>query len=163
MNIMKAKKEDLSKLRELYDIAKSTMDQIGNTKQWMPGEPPNTEILLSIESGEQYVILDEDKIVGTFVFFLHKDPCYDEIFEGSWPNNEPYGTIHRIASDGVTKGILGEIFKYAEQQAENLRIDTHKDNAIMHHLLAKYGFKRAGIVYVKSGGERVAYARKKLL
>ncbi len=28
------------------------------------------------------------------------------IEDGAWPDNSPYGTIHRIAGDGQVKGLL---------------------------------------------------------
>jgi RimJ/RimL family protein N-acetyltransferase len=39
----------------------------------------------------------------------------------------------------------------------NIRIDTHRDNTIMQHLLSKYGFQYCGIIYLANGDERLAY------
>ena len=39
----------------------------------------------------------------------------------------------------------------------NIRIDTHKDNAIMRHCLESYGFRYCGIIYLENGDERLAY------
>jgi hypothetical protein len=38
-----------------------------------------------------------------------------------------------------------------------IRIDTHRDNFIMKHILAKYGFTECGVIYLESGDPRDAY------
>jgi len=49
--------------------------------------------------------------------------------------------------------------EYLDGITDNIRIDTHKDNHIMQHNLAKYGFQYCGIIYIASGAERLAYQR----
>ena len=44
----------------------------------------------------------------------------------------------------------------------NVRVDTHRDNKVMQHILTKYGFQRCGIIYVKNGTERIAYQMERL-
>ena len=41
--------------------------------------------------------------------------------------------------------------------AGNLRIDTHRDNVIMRHVIDLYGFTYCGIIYLLNGDERLAY------
>ena len=36
-------------------------------------------------------------------------------------------------------------------------MDTHRDNAVMQHVMEKNGFKKCGIIYLLSGDPRVAY------
>ena len=43
------------------------------------------------------------------------------------------------------------------QRCGNIRVDTHRDNKVMQHILTKQGFQRCGIIYVKNGTERIAY------
>jgi RimJ/RimL family protein N-acetyltransferase len=45
-------------------------------------------------------------------------------------------------------------------QIPNIRIDTHRDNAIMQHLLEKNGFVKCGIIYVEDGSPRIAYQKR---
>lgn len=159
MIIRQATVTDLPDLRKLYDIAKRTMNRIGNQNQWKPGEPFNNEILETIEKKQQFVVLENDEIIGTFVYFQGPEPIYEIIKDGSWPNNDAYGTIHRVASNGKAKGVLLEIFDWATKHSPNIRMDTHKDNTIMNHLLVKHGFIRCGLIYLKNGNERIAYAK----
>ncbi len=39
----------------------------------------------------------------SFAFILGEDPTYQQI-DGAWLNDQPYGTIHRIAGNGKIKG-----------------------------------------------------------
>jgi RimJ/RimL family protein N-acetyltransferase len=43
----------------------------------------------------------------------------------------------------------------------NIRIDTHRDNQIMQHVILKQGFTYCGIIYLLSGDERLAYQKTK--
>ena len=55
-----------------------------------------------IALGRSYVVLEQGRIVGSFVFFIGHEPVYDVITNGVWHAEKPYGVIHRVASDGVT-------------------------------------------------------------
>jgi hypothetical protein len=41
-----------------------------------------------------------------------------------------------------------------------IRIDTHRDNCIMKHILTKYGFTMCGVIYLADGAPRDAYYLK---
>ena len=41
----------------------------------------------------------------------------------------------------------------------NIRIDTHRDNTIMQHVIQKHGFSYCGIIYLANGDERMAYQK----
>ena len=74
--------------------------------------------------------------MATFVLRGGADPTYDIIYDGKWPNDKPYATIHRIASSGEATGIMHTALQYALTLYDNIRIDTHRDNLVMQHLLA---------------------------
>ena len=75
---------------------------------------------------------------------------------GRWHADRPYGTIHRIASDGTAKGIARFVFDWCAQQIDYLRIDTHENNRPMQAAVLRYGFQPCGIVQVR-GGARLAF------
>ena len=50
---------------------------------------------------------------------------------------------------------------FAFAHESNIRIDTHKDNAIMQHNIVKHGFRYCGIIHLASGDERLAYQKLK--
>lgn len=158
MKIRKSKREDLPRILELYENARNFMAQHGNASQWGKTFPPAELIENDIAAGKSYVCLDDGKIVATFYFAVEADPTYAKI-NGAWLNDLPYGVVHRIASDGVTKGTGTFCLNWALGKINNIKIDTHRDNLPMQKLLEKLGFVRCGIITIEDGTERIAFQR----
>lgn len=154
--IRKAASQDLPRIREIYEMARQFMRKNGNHSQWGKGDEPEALIEEDICQGNLYV-LEEAGIHAVFTFIIGEDPTYLEIEEGSWRSEEPYAAVHRVASDGTVQGVLGHVMDYCSAQVPHLRIDTHKDNKVMQHVLEKYGFVSCGIVHVPDGSPRIAY------
>lgn len=158
LTVRPAAAADLSRILEIYAIARKFMANNGNPTQWPATYPPADLLEEDIEAGHLFVITNGDDIHGVFAFILGEDPTYTLIEQGSWRSDTPYGTIHRIASCG-TGGILRTALEFAKTRSRHLRIDTHADNHPMQHLLEKYGFSRRGIIYTDNGTPRYAYDR----
>jgi len=158
MKIRKSTREDLPRILELYENARTFMAQHGNSSQWGKTFPPSELIESDIAAGKSYVCLDDGRIVATFYFAIEADPTYAKI-NGAWLNDFPYGVVHRIASDGVTKGAGTFCLNWAMKKINNIKIDTHKDNLPMQKLLEKLGFVRCGIIIIEDGTERIAFQR----
>ena len=155
------KPEDLDTLMSIYAVARSYMASTGNPNQW-PDSYPSKEILLEdINNQNSYLIIEEDQPVGVFTFYAGQDPNYVHIYDGIWLNDEPYGVIHRIASNQKAHGLMPQVLQFCFQYTDNIRIDTHKDNKVMQHLLEKNGFKKCGIIFLQDGQERISYQKVK--
>ncbi|HPW52745.1 MAG TPA: zinc dependent phospholipase C family protein [Erysipelotrichaceae bacterium] len=148
--------DDLQQVCDIYQKARDFMRETGNTEQWKDDHPAVDLIKKDIENKTGYVIELDDEIVGVFALILGEDVTYKYI-EGKWLNNFPYGTIHRIASKQKVKGILRAAVSYGSRYTNNIRIDTHKDNKVMQHLLEKLQFRKCGIIYLLNGDPRIAY------
>lgn len=158
MKIRKTEEKDLARILEIYDYARKYMAENGNPHQWGDeGHPKKAVLEKDIEEGISYVMEEDGRICGVFAFIIGDDPTYGYIESGQWPNNELYGTIHRVAGDGSRSGLLQECVKFCETQINNLRIDTHYDNKVMQHLIPKCGFTECGVIYVADGSPRKAY------
>ncbi len=157
MKIRLAELADLEEILPVYRAAKSYMDRTGNASQWEKGYPPREMLLDDIKSRNLYVITKQDCIHAAFFFAVGEDPTYAHIYGGSWRNDAPYGVIHRVGSDGVLHGVMGEIVAYCAAVIPNLRIDTHEDNATMQHVLGKLGFSRCGTIFLENGDPRIAF------
>lgn len=152
--------EELDYIMQIYARAKKYMVETGNPNQWN-GTYPERELLeQDIVKRQLYVYKVDGQVHAVFAFIIGEDTTYAYI-EGQWLNDMPYGTIHRIASDGMCKGVLAKCVDYCAGQIANLRADTHHDNKIMQHLLEKNGFERCGVIYLANGAPRVAYHRGK--
>lgn len=157
MIIRNIETEDLNRAQEIYDCARLFMRNHDNKNQWNSSYPGRDIIEKDIENKTGYIISENNITVGVFALLFGEDPTYKIIEEGSWLNDKPYATIHRIASDGTCRGILKTAVEYALAFEENIRIDTHHDNYVMQNALTKLGFKRCGIIYLENGDPRIAF------
>lgn len=151
--------EDLPRILEIYAYARSFMAQTGNPNQWGKTNPPRELLEQDISRSLLHIVEDETKIRGVFFFSVEEDPTYSVIHDGKWESDAPYGTIHRIASDG-SGGIFTAALNWCLAQCRHLRIDTHRDNRVMQHVVEKHGFTRRGIIYIADGTPRIAYERQ---
>ncbi|MGM9738622.1 MAG: GNAT family N-acetyltransferase [Candidatus Cryptobacteroides sp.] len=160
LHIEQASAGDIDRIMDIFSIAKRFMHSTGNPGQWN-GTYPEKELMLNeIRDRHCYVVKDgTGRIIGTFCLILGDDPTYSVIEDGSWLNDEPYGTIHRIASDGTVRGVGHACFEYCSGIIGNLRADTHSDNSPMLALLEKEGFSRCGTIHLKDGSPRIAFQR----
>ena len=106
--IRKTTPEDLNDVERIFERARRFMKENGNPTQWKDDRPSLELVKEDITSGSSYVVTDDGKIVATFAFIIGTEPTYLEI-DGAWLDDDPYGTIHRIASDGSVKGIFAEV------------------------------------------------------
>ncbi len=155
-SIRQAEAGDLDRILEIYACARAFMAENGNPNQWGKTNPPKERLVEDIRQGNLYAVANGRKICGVFAFFLGEDPTYREIFEGAWLSAAPYGTIHRIASDG-SGGIFPAVLVWCKKRIPHIRIDTHHDNTVMQHVVEKAGFQRCGIIYIADGTPRIAY------
>ena len=155
--IRPATEADLPRILAIYDQARQFMRQCGNMTQWVNGYPSEPLLRQDIARGHLYVMEDGDSVYAAFAFIIGDDPTYAEI-DGAWQDTvTPYGTIHRIGSDGTHRGVLGECVAWSRQRIPHLRIDTHADNRVMRRAIAQQGFAYCGVIHVADGTPRVAY------
>mgnify|MGYP001087792180 CR=1 FL=1 len=160
MKIRKSTFNDLNAILELYRKARVFMSENGNPSQWGSSYPSTELVEQDIAEGSSYVCESDGRIAAVFYYKFGKDATYQTIRSGSWLNDLPYGVVHRITSDGTVKGAATYCLNWAFQQCRNLKIDTHRENLIMQHLLKKNGFSQCGIIYTDDGTERLAYQKE---
>ena len=166
MVIRPATAADLPALRPVFEAAKGIMRADGNHDQWSaPGFPDDSLLLHDLERAGGFVILsgaeggvEESKIVAYFALLPSPEPTYATI-DGAWLTDEPYGVIHRMASYPEVHGVFAAVIDFAAARYPRLRIDTHRDNRIMRHLIEKHGFTYCGIIQLPDGTPRLAYER----
>lgn len=156
--IRRAEPTDLGRILEIYAFARSFMAANGNPTQWGDGYPKREMLEEDMKNRCLYVVTEEEMIRGVFYFVIGDDPTYGRIDGGHWRSDTPYGTVHRIAGDG-SGGIFGACLDFCKTQIPHLRIDTHRDNTVMQHVVEKHGFSPRGVIYVADGSPRIAYDR----
>ena len=105
MEIRKSTREDIKQIMAIFTTAKEYMAAHGNKTQWGDGYPGEEILKTDIDAGNSYVIVNNGMIVGTFSFIIGEEPTYQVIKNGKWTDDRLYGTIHRLASSGIVKGI----------------------------------------------------------
>lgn len=151
---------DFPAVERLIDTGRQKMRATGNMNQWVDGYPKTETLHHDIEAGNGYVVEEDGRMIATFAFIPGPDPTYLKIYDGAWiEDTSPYHVIHRIASAQGAKGVLADVLRWTETVTPNMRIDTHRDNVVMRHLLEKLGFTYCGIIYLADGAERLAYQR----
>ena len=160
MKIRKAAPADLDVLMDLYGNARRFMAAHNNPTQWGNSYPSRALLESDIGSGCSYVCEEHEKVIAAFYYRFGTDDSYRRIFDGTWLDESPYGVVHRITSDGTIRGAASFCLDWALSQCCNLRIDTHRDNQVMRHVLEKNQFTRCGTIYLEDGSERIAYQKK---
>ena len=158
LSIRKTTYKDIDELKDIFNHARKIMKENNNPSQWGDNRPDFSLIMNDIDNNQSYIVLDDELIVGTFALIEGIEPTYIDI-DGKWLNDNDYLTIHRIASNGKSKGIFDFVIEYASKFNKDIRIDTHFDNTIMRHLIQKNGFIECGIIIVDDGTPRIAYQK----
>jgi len=158
MEVRRIQGNDIERVMDIYDVSRDFMIKSGNQTQW-PAHYPNPELLKSDVAKDGYVVVEDNEIIGVFVL-SGSEEAYDTI-DGAWLNDEPYGTIHRLASGGARKGVGQFILDWCLDKVGNIRIDTHEHNIPMRKLLEKNGYEYCGKVVYEGYGERLAFQKLK--
>lgn len=154
-----AKIEDLLQILSIYRVARQSMIASGNPNQWNDGYPSGELLAEDIAKQQLFVEETDGALNAVFVLAMGDDPTYAYIEGGEWLSDAPYGTIHRIASNGKLPGFFTRSLAFCESKIAHLRIDTHHDNTVMQHLAQKHGFVRCGVIYLADGSPRIAYEK----
>ena len=151
-----AQYNDLEHILAVYETAREYMIKNGNPGQWGKIYPERSMLEDDIARRQLFVDEEGGSIHGVFMFRIGEDETYARI-EGAWLSERPYGTIHRVASDGLVKGVFSRCVAFCKARIPRLRIDTHEDNHTMRRLIERQGFVYCGTIYVEDGSPRRAY------
>lgn len=154
--VRKANIDDAEELAKIYANARQFMIDSG-FEQWMNGYPSINDVKSDIANGVCHLLEDDEGIYGAFAMIGGDDPTYSYIENGEWLSDEPYLTLHRVASSGRVRNVFSQMVEYAKAQNPHLRVDTHKDNKRMQEAILRNGFSHRGTIYLVNGDPRLAY------
>ena len=164
--IRKATYEDIPALMEIFRNERTIMRASGNMNQWNDSDPSEEVVRRDIENEHCMVLCEEPgmdgsmgNVIATMAFIPGPDPTYAVIYDGEWLADTPYHVIHRIAVAEPGHNAAQKLLDWGFTQTGCIRIDTHKDNVIMHYILRKYGFIRCGVILLANGDPREAYQK----
>lgn len=151
--------DDLPLMLDIYARARRVMADAGNPTQWGTLYPRAEVVADDVREGRSLLLVDDgrddaghdgigrpaERVLAQFALCRGRDPAYASI-DGRWLDDDPYVTIHRLASSGVERGSARRCLMWAVSTCANVRVDTHGRNSAMLHILESLGFTRCGII-----------------
>ena len=101
MRIEKAQKEDIPRILQIIEEARSFQLSYGN-KQWAGGYPSPALIENDIATGIGFKVIVDERTEG-YLAVVDYDESYDAI-EGKWLSDQSYIALHRIAFSDAIRG-----------------------------------------------------------
>ncbi len=122
--IRKSTLADIPEMLRIYSRAKAAMRASGNNSQWTGPYPGAEAAEADIARGWSHIVEVDGHAAGTFCLMDAPEPTYSG-GDCMWLSDAPYLTLHRVASDGTTGGILAAAVGFAAERGLDIRIDTH--------------------------------------
>ena len=173
MEFRLAAPEDMPAIMKIVAAAQKFLRDSG-VDQWVNGYPDEEVFLRDMSEQSCYVACEDGEIAGVATLRFEPEKEYPNIREGKWltADDALYGVVHRSAvSDAFRgRGVFKRFMSFFEELARekgavSMRVDTHRDNAVMRSALLKLGYAYCGrveIVY-KPGYGAMWVAYEKLL
>ena len=121
-----AVRADMARILDIYARAREFMAKNGNSTQWGDNYPSPELLEEDIDTNRLFVYMVNGRMQAVFAFVLGEDPTYKVIEDGQWLNDTlPYGTLHRLASAGESKGIGKAVVEWCLEHCESPVSYTH--------------------------------------
>nr|WP_164520794.1 N-acetyltransferase [Bifidobacterium callimiconis] len=183
--------DDFDTIRAMYARARELMAANGNPTQWADRFPLDSTVRNDIEEGRARLLIDHagecgdgasastsdavggadaaavdsaggaERVLAVFVLCPGPDPSYATI-DGAWLDDDDYMAVHRVAASGLGPHAGRGCLDWAVARYGNVRMDTHRNNHAMQHVLESSGFTRCGVIELvnrEGDAERLAYQR----
>ncbi len=126
--------------------------------QWNEHYPSKEAFLIDVDRNELYVLLENEKIIGTVVISTHMDKEYIPI---KWLTaNEKNIYIHRLSvhPDFQRKGYAQQLMDFAEEYARqndfvSVRLDTFSQNKQNQKFYETRGYQKLGDIFFPKQSE----------
>lgn len=139
-----------------------------NIYQWNEHYPNATAFEKDIERDELYVLIKNDRLIGTIVISTYMDDEYQDIKWLTPHNKNLY--IHRLAvhPEYQGSGCAQELMDFAENfgranNYDSIRLDTFSQNLRNQKFYEIRGYKRLGDIYFPKQSEHPFYCYELVL
>lgn len=165
--IRKATKADIDPILELTKACAKHMVSKG-IFQWNDRYPSRSAFENDVERSELYVLLKNNKVIGTVVCSTRMD---DEYIPIQWlTTNDKNLYIHRLAvhpnyqGQGCAQQLMDFAEAYAEAQFFNsVRLDTFSQNTRNQKFYKQRGYQRLGHIFFPKQSEHPFYCYELVL
>lgn len=163
----KANENESDKIFKLYKTCKKDLENKG-ILQWDDNYPTQELLKENIKKGNLYKIVEENKLVGTFVLNTKVDEFWTKI---DWQNNNFLG-LHLLAIKPKYqgKGFGKKVLNFCEEKVKeegykSIHLDVFSKNPAALKLYENNDYKKVGKLYFdfKPAGNRIYYCFEKIL
>jgi ribosomal protein S18 acetylase RimI-like enzyme len=153
MEIIKAGKDDLSKISKMYKDAIDNLNHIG-INQWDEIYPNKFTLKDDIDKQELYKIICGEELLGAVVINIETD---EEYANGNFEDDN-YAVVHRLCVDpeyqnqkiGYNAMIMIEKL-LKKQGISSIRLDAFSKNPFSLKMYEKLGYKKVGNAQWRKG------------
>jgi len=155
---------DFQSISQIIADAQQSLAALG-IDQWQDGYPEKEILLNDITAKNGYILENEGNIAAIATVVFNYEPTYDYI-DGAWQTNSDFAVVHRLAvaknirRSGAAKLIMKNIENLCRKKnIHSIKIDTHKGNIPMQHLIKSLCYTYCGIIFLETGKERLAFEK----
>ena len=165
LDCRRASLDDIEEIMPIIAQAQQFLAMCG-VDQWQDGFPNPEVIGEDISLRRSFVLLRDGKTIAYVCLATAEEEVYAKPLQGAFQLEGQYGTVHRtaIAESERGSGLSHLLFELCERECRTLgikalRVDTHRDNARMRHIICREGFEERAVVLLGNGTERIAYEK----
>ncbi|WP_028777133.1 GNAT family N-acetyltransferase [Shimazuella kribbensis] len=151
MDIRKGTMDDLTKIAEMYIIARRDLEE-NDIYQWDHNDPSIQMLQEDIKAGDLYVAVKGDDILGSIVLNDEKEPEHKDV---DWSVDKGRALyLHRLVvhldfqGEGTGKALMNFADEYAEKHGyTSIRLDAYEENEVARGLYENFGYEEVGKVF----------------
>ncbi|WP_418969741.1 GNAT family N-acetyltransferase [Alloscardovia omnicolens] len=151
-------REDLPDIMYMVNAAKQTL-KVDGSSQWQNGYPNEYSFIADMDAQSSYVLTLNSQVVATASISYGEEAGYSSLRSGQWHYPEDvfgtYAVLHRVAvhpdfhGQGIVDKLFTELCEVIKQQnIRAVRVDTHRKNQRMQHVLSRSGFELSGEITI---------------
>lgn len=162
---------DLAVIMRIVADAKAVLKKRG-VDQWQGIYPQAEDFTENIASGECQLVFHGAEPAGFFCLSQRHEEAYDHLTDGKWTPDLDCCVLHRfaVAANYRGSGMARYMLRCAEELCRScglncIRIDTHRKNKAMQHLLTGNGYRFRGnlIITIEEGHDPARQGYEKIL
>ena len=152
MELIRAKQEDFSSIRNLYDDVIRNTPELETHARWKIGSHPTDETINEyINQKSMYLCMEESKLIGAMAIPMEQGEEYHNVKWDLQSTEDEVATLHifAVASEFQGRGFGKKVIRMAWDLAKRngkkvFRLDTLASNIPAQTMYEKLGFKLKG-------------------
>lgn len=148
--------KDLDSILSISADARAILKKRG-IDQWQGEYPAENDFIADISGGYGRIVFHGDEPAAYYAIFPFEPQEYSNITDGKWTEGMKACTVHRVCAAAKYRGtgITDFLCRSIDEQCADsgfrcIRIDTHRKNKAMQHMLTDHGYRYRGNILIDS-------------